>query len=129
MSWNKFATMLLLLSFSFPSFSSLEYNYMLEFLVMAMVAQVVAIIVVPTNEWWIEHERTCDIMHSHWVATSIKKTQKIVSFDARVKLKRTNTTILCSNKQNNQELNTINHKSSFSNIMLNNCNFLDFKHY
>jgi hypothetical protein len=66
-------------------------------------------------------------MHSHWIATSINKTQKIVSLDVRAKLKKINTTILCSSKQNNQELNVINHKSNFSTIKLNNCSFLYFK--
>ncbi len=50
-----------------------------------------------------------------------------MSFDAQAKLKKTNITILCSSKQNNQEFNAINHKSNFSNIKLNNCSFFIFQ--
>jgi hypothetical protein len=42
-----------------------------------------------------------------------------MSFDAPAKLKRTNSTILNRNKQNNQEFDVINHKSSFNIIELN----------
>jgi hypothetical protein len=66
-------------------------------------------------------------MHSHWIATSTNKTKKITSLTARAKFKKTNTTILCINKQNNQELNVINQKSGFSIIELNQLQFFEFQ--
>jgi hypothetical protein len=42
-----------------------------------------------------------------------------MSPDAYAKFKKTNNTLLCNNKQNNQKLNAINHKSSSSTIELN----------